>query len=140
MRGGLEYPASSASVGTPEPRPAGQLPGGKLERRTMATPSGRSRYFTCRVAAERADEMVADLQAYLRLFCRRRALIEVGDDKLAVHFEVAVDAAIFSGLWTVWAAARLVPTSRCLHRDELDRLRPNGMGETRRCRFERKSC
>jgi hypothetical protein len=67
---------------------------------------------------------VADLQAYLRLFCHRRALIEIGDHGLAVHFEAADEAAMFSVLWTVWAAAGLVPTSRSTRQ-----AAPNGMGD-----------
>ena len=85
----------------------------------MAAPTGRSGYVTCRVAVARDEEIVADLQACLKLFCRRRALIEIGERRVAVHFEAAGEAAIFSGLWTAWAAAGLVPTSRCRHHDRL---------------------
>jgi hypothetical protein len=82
-------------------------------------PTGKSGYFTFRVTMERDNEIVADLQAYLKLFCRRRALVEIGDRTVAVHFEAAGEAAIFSGLWTAWAAAGLVPTSGCRHHDWL---------------------
>jgi hypothetical protein len=132
MRGDFEYPGSSASVGMPEPTSAGRLAATQPEHRTASPSSGRSSYFTCRVAVAGDNEMVADLQAYLKLFCRRRALIEIGDHRLAVHFETGREAAIFSGLWTVWAAAGLVATSRCRHHDKLDRLLPNRAGEKRR--------
>ena len=103
MHGDFECPGCSASVGTtapyaPEPTTAGQLQDGKLERRTTAVPTGKSGYFTFRVTMERDNEIVADLQAYLKLFCRRRALVEIGDRMVAVHFEAAGEAAIFSGL------------------------------------------
>lgn len=90
-------------------------------------PSGRSRYVTCRVAVEHDDEMVADLQAYRRLLCRRRALIEIGDDKLAVHFEGAGEVAIFSGPVDDVGGrpARFRPHAARPRSAEL----PNGLGE-----------
>jgi hypothetical protein len=125
MYGDLECPGSNAPIGTtapggPEPTTADQLQDRKTERPTVTPPTGRSGFITCRVGRE--DELVADLQVYVKLFCRRRALIEIGDDRVAVHFEAAGEAAIFSGLWTAWMAAGLVPTSRCRHHDEFDRL------------------
>ena len=126
MRGDLEYPGSGASVRTPAPctpePTTGQLADGKPERGSIAAPTGGSGHVTCRLLVAHDEEVVADLQAYLKLFCRRRALIEIGDHGLAMHFVAADEAAIFSGLWTVWAAAGLVPTARCLHDLGLARL------------------
>jgi len=139
-----ESPDGGAAVGTgasatPAATTAGRLQDGEVARRRMAAPSPRSGYVSCRVAWARDDALVPDVQAYLKLFCRRRALVESGDEGIAVHFAAADEAAVFSGLWTAWMAAGLVPdlappTPRCA------RELPNRTGEMRRWQSDQKSC
>ena len=63
------------------------------------------RLFCCSAGVEPDPAVVREIQAYLSVCCRCRALVEIGRAGVVVHFEQAGEADLFAEVWGEWAAA-----------------------------------
>lgn len=75
------------------------------------TEASARRVASVPLAVDDHHEAVASVRLYLTVFCRGRALIEIGTPELAVHFEDPGQAAAFADVWAAWVAAGFVPTT-----------------------------